>query len=278
MGGLLIGDPGRARSVSGLVGRGLRLARRVRGRGGAHARARASSSARWLPARRRPPPTSATASLLRSLFAPGAPRARAARGRRRRRAWSSAPSAPSGPPSPSAWRPRRSTTAPAPPGSSGWWAIVGAIAAPLIGRLSDRRSPRAHRRRRRRRAGRGASPSSRSAAAPSPAWWPGWCSSTPARRPIGVSNQARIYSLPAELHGRLNTVYMVTFFAGGSLGSWLGAWAWGRWRWAGVVGVGSRTARGGPPRLPPRPAPPGARRLRPPQRLIRRSTTPTARR
>lgn len=54
---------------------------------------------------------------------------------------------------------------------------------------------------------------------------------------VGVSNQARIYRLPAEAHNRLNTVYMVSYFAGGSLGSALGVWAWGAWRWTGVCAV-----------------------------------------
>lgn len=54
---------------------------------------------------------------------------------------------------------------------------------------------------------------------------------------VGVSNQARIYSLPAEVHNRVNTVYMVTFFAGGSIGSALGAWAWGAGGWAAVCAV-----------------------------------------
>jgi predicted MFS family arabinose efflux permease len=54
---------------------------------------------------------------------------------------------------------------------------------------------------------------------------------------VNVSNQARIYSLPEEAHSRLNTVYMVSYFAGGSLGSALGVWAWGRWRWSGVCAL-----------------------------------------
>jgi len=54
---------------------------------------------------------------------------------------------------------------------------------------------------------------------------------------VGVSNQARIYRLAEAAHSRLNTVYMVTYFAGGSVGSALGVWAWGRWRWTGVCVV-----------------------------------------
>jgi predicted MFS family arabinose efflux permease len=54
-----------------------------------------------------------------------------------------------------------------------------------------------------------------------------------------ISNQARIYSLAAEAHNRLNTVYMVSFFAGGAIGSWLAAYAWSRWGWSGVCTVGT---------------------------------------
>ena len=54
-----------------------------------------------------------------------------------------------------------------------------------------------------------------------------------------ISNQARIYSLPAGAHNRLNTVYMVSFFAGGAVGSWLGALGWSMWGWSGVCGVGT---------------------------------------
>jgi hypothetical protein len=53
-----------------------------------------------------------------------------------------------------------------------------------------------------------------------------------------VSNQSRIYALPAGLHSRLNTVFMVTYFVGGALGSVLGAVAWGALGWAGVCAVG----------------------------------------
>jgi len=53
-----------------------------------------------------------------------------------------------------------------------------------------------------------------------------------------VFNQARIYSLPAEIHSRLNTVYMVFYTLGGALGSFLGAYGWSMWQWNGVCGVG----------------------------------------
>jgi predicted MFS family arabinose efflux permease len=53
-----------------------------------------------------------------------------------------------------------------------------------------------------------------------------------------VSNQIRIYTLSAEAHGRLNTVYMVSFFVGGAAGSSLGTLGWSLWRWNGVCVTG----------------------------------------
>ena len=52
-----------------------------------------------------------------------------------------------------------------------------------------------------------------------------------------VSNQARVYALPVEAHGRLNTIYMVGYFVGGSLGSAAAVLAWGTYRWTGVCAV-----------------------------------------
>ena len=51
-----------------------------------------------------------------------------------------------------------------------------------------------------------------------------------------VSNQARIYGLVPGSESRLNAIYMVVYFAGGSLGSSLAARAWEAGRWPGVVG------------------------------------------
>jgi predicted MFS family arabinose efflux permease len=53
-----------------------------------------------------------------------------------------------------------------------------------------------------------------------------------------VSNQTRLYALIPEARSRLNTVYMVTYFAGGSLGSALSAWGWSTSQWHGVCAVG----------------------------------------
>jgi predicted MFS family arabinose efflux permease len=53
-----------------------------------------------------------------------------------------------------------------------------------------------------------------------------------------ISNQTRIYRLNAAARSRLNTVYMVSYFIGGSLGSLLGAYGWSIGRWNGVCAVG----------------------------------------
>lgn len=54
-----------------------------------------------------------------------------------------------------------------------------------------------------------------------------------------VANQTRIYALVPEARSRLNTVYMVTYFLGGALGSALGAYGWSRWGWNGVCAAGA---------------------------------------
>lgn len=53
-----------------------------------------------------------------------------------------------------------------------------------------------------------------------------------------VANQSRVLSLRPDARSRVNTVYMICYFSGGSLGSLLGAWAWGRWQWHGVCACG----------------------------------------
>ncbi len=54
-----------------------------------------------------------------------------------------------------------------------------------------------------------------------------------------ISNQARVFSLKAEARSRLNTIYMVSYFIGGSVGSLLGAYGWSIARWNGVCAVGT---------------------------------------
>ncbi len=55
---------------------------------------------------------------------------------------------------------------------------------------------------------------------------------------VQISNQNRIYSLKSEAGSRLNTVYMVSYFTGGSLGSFLGVYGWEWLGWNGVTLVG----------------------------------------
>jgi predicted MFS family arabinose efflux permease len=53
-----------------------------------------------------------------------------------------------------------------------------------------------------------------------------------------ISNQARIYALDAAARNRNNAVYMVAYFCGGALGSLLGSFCWGLFGWPGVCAVG----------------------------------------
>ncbi len=53
-----------------------------------------------------------------------------------------------------------------------------------------------------------------------------------------VSNQTRIYARPQEIHSRLTTIYMFSYFVGGSLGAALGTFAWGIAGWYGVCTLG----------------------------------------
>lgn len=54
-----------------------------------------------------------------------------------------------------------------------------------------------------------------------------------------VSNQTRIYSLDPGARSRLNMVYMVCYFLGGALGSYLGAVSWRLGGWLAVSGFGA---------------------------------------
>jgi predicted MFS family arabinose efflux permease len=53
-----------------------------------------------------------------------------------------------------------------------------------------------------------------------------------------ISNQTRVLGLSAEERNRLNTVYMVSYFAGGATGSMLGAAAFASFGWPGVAVLG----------------------------------------
>ena len=53
-----------------------------------------------------------------------------------------------------------------------------------------------------------------------------------------ISNQTLVFSLRPEARSRLNTVYMTGYFTGGSIGSVVGGLAWMHFGWLGVCAVG----------------------------------------
>jgi predicted MFS family arabinose efflux permease len=53
-----------------------------------------------------------------------------------------------------------------------------------------------------------------------------------------ISNQAIIFALNAEARNRINTIYMVSYFLGGAAGTLLVSLFWGSYHWAGVCVVG----------------------------------------
>jgi len=62
-----------------------------------------------------------------------------------------------------------------------------------------------------------------------------------AQQAIHVTNQTRIYTLIPEARNRLNTIFMSVSFIGASCGSALGLWLWGQGGWAlfcyGITGI-----------------------------------------
>ncbi|RAJ83532.1 putative MFS family arabinose efflux permease [Chitinophaga dinghuensis] len=56
---------------------------------------------------------------------------------------------------------------------------------------------------------------------------------------IHVSNQTRVYALIPSARNRLNTVFMTTSFIGTSLGSGIGLWVWSVGKWTGVCVAGT---------------------------------------
>ncbi len=115
--------------------------------------------------------------------------------------------------------------------------VVGAAAAPVVGKLADKRSPRLA-------VGIALTISTTAFLV----FWlfghqlwgliVGVILLDLGAQSILVSNQARIYSLLPGSQSRLNTVYMVSYFAGGALGSMLGAYSWSCLQWKGVCLVG----------------------------------------
>ena len=55
---------------------------------------------------------------------------------------------------------------------------------------------------------------------------------------VQLSNQASIFELCPSASNRVNTIFMTTYFIGGSLGTFLAGSSWELWGWSGVVGVG----------------------------------------
>lgn len=53
-----------------------------------------------------------------------------------------------------------------------------------------------------------------------------------------VTNQTQVTSLVQEASSRLNAVFVASFFFGGAFGSLLGTYAWSKWHWNGVCLVG----------------------------------------
>jgi len=53
-----------------------------------------------------------------------------------------------------------------------------------------------------------------------------------------ISNQSLIFALQPEARNRINTIYMVTYFIGGGIGTFLSSLAWDHYQWTGVCIVG----------------------------------------
>lgn len=56
---------------------------------------------------------------------------------------------------------------------------------------------------------------------------------------VNVSNQSLIFSSHREATNRINTAYMVTYFIGGAVGTWIGGIAWSLFGWSGAVWAGA---------------------------------------
>ena len=56
---------------------------------------------------------------------------------------------------------------------------------------------------------------------------------------IQLSNQTSIFELSPRASNRINTMFMTTYFVGGSLGTFLAGTFWQSYGWHGVVGIGA---------------------------------------
>ena len=56
---------------------------------------------------------------------------------------------------------------------------------------------------------------------------------------IQLSNQTSVMELCPSASNRINTIFMTTYFIGGSLGTFLSGAAWSLWGWEGVVAAGT---------------------------------------
>jgi len=116
--------------------------------------------------------------------------------------------------------------------------LAGALAAPVVGRVADRRGPRF------------ATGTALAVALASFALL-ALLGTNLAGLVLGVvlldvgvqsahvANLARVHALEPGARSRRNTVYMVSYFAGGALGTWLGVRAWVGFGWPGVCAAGA---------------------------------------
>lgn len=126
------------------------------------------------------------------------------------------------------------------PDAAGLFGVLGAagaLAAPVLGRLADRTSPRAN---------AGASLAIAlagfavlGAGGTIPALVAGVLLLDVGVQGNHVSNLARVHARRPEARSRMNTLYMVTYFAGGALGTAAGTWAWTGHGWRGVCVAGA---------------------------------------
>jgi predicted MFS family arabinose efflux permease len=59
---------------------------------------------------------------------------------------------------------------------------------------------------------------------------------------LHVTNQSLIYRLAPHARSRINSAYMVCYFVGGALGSWLGSMTYEHFHWTGVCVLGAAIA------------------------------------